>query len=125
MIRTFALAGVALVVFTACPGQDPVYTRCVEEKKTYCNRLFACVKLGTLVGVTVNYEDESSCTTEESKSCSNVSEANACPGQSSSSYSAAKHDQCIEDQKDQSCSAFANRPTSCSTYCCTTDGGSC
>lgn len=112
------------VGLSACGGGDPVYTRCVEEKRTYCQRLFACVKLGG-VSVMVNYENENSCTTEESKSCAQVSSANACPGGSSSSYSASKHDQCIADQRDQSCTAFANRPTSCKSYCCVTDGGSC
>ncbi len=125
MSKLAALGSLALLFLTACPGPDPVYTRCVEEKKSYCTRLFACVKLGTLVGVTVNYEDESSCETEETKTCRTVSEANACPGRSTSSYSAAKHDQCIDDQAAQSCSAFAERPTSCSTYCCTSDAGSC
>ncbi len=122
--RLLALGCLSLTLLTACPGPDPVYTRCVEEKKTYCNRLFACLKLGS-VGVTVNYEDESQCETQETKSCSTVTEANACPGGSSSSYSSAKHDQCIEDQGTQSCSAFADRPNSCSTYCCTSDAGSC
>jgi hypothetical protein len=112
-----------LALFTAC-GSDPVYTRCVTEKKAYCNRLFACVKLGTLVGVTVNYEDESHCNTSETKKCDQVSSSSPCPGGTSSSYSSAKHDQCISDQNNQSCSAFASRPTTCSTYCCTTtDGG--
>ncbi len=112
---------------TACspPPTDPVYERCITERKTYCSRLFACIRLGTLVGVTVNYENESQCETQESRKCENVSTANACPGGSSSSYSAAKHDQCIQDQRNQSCSAFAERPTSCQTYCSTTqvDGG--
>ena len=113
----------AAFLLAAC-GQDPVYTRCVEEKKAYCNRLFACVALGGLT-VMVNFENESQCNTQQSKSCEPVSSANSCPGGSSSSYSAGKHDQCIADQKTQSCSAFANRPTSCSTYCCTSDAGSC
>jgi hypothetical protein len=118
------LALLSLTSILAGCGQDPVYTRCVEEKKAYCNRLFACVALGGLT-VTVNFESESQCTTQETKSCDQVSTANACPGGSSSSYSAGKQDQCIADQKTQSCTAFANRPTSCSTYCCTSDAGSC
>jgi hypothetical protein len=118
-----ALGSIAMLV--GCAGNDPVHTRCIEERKTYCQRLFACVQLGGLT-VTVNYENESKCTTEESKKCETVTEANACPGGSSSSYSAAKHDQCIADQRDQSCASFANRPSSCSTYCCTaTDAGTC
>lgn len=124
MIRSLAVVSLAALCLSAC-GEDPVFTRCVQEKKTYCNRLFACVKLGTLVGVQVNYEDESACETEETKSCSNVSEANACPGQTNSTYSSAQHDRCIEDQNTQSCSAFASRPSSCSTYCCTSQNSSC
>jgi hypothetical protein len=113
----------AVSMMSACGAQDPVYTRCVTEKKAYCERLFACVALGG-VSITGNYEDESRCNTEETKSCQNVSSANACSG-SSSTYSAAKHDQCIQDDKTRSCAAFASRPTSCESYCCTTDAGSC
>ena len=117
------LTSVALL--SACePPEDPAYTRCVTEREAYCERLFACVQLGGLQ-VTVNYENENSCETQETKKCDTVTTANACPGGTSSSYSAAKHDQCIADQKNQSCSAFANRPTSCESYCCTSDAGSC
>jgi len=108
-----------LLVFAACGG-DPVYERCVTERKTYCKRLFACVQLGTLAGVTVSFENEEQCSTSETRRCDTVSSRNACPGGSTSSYSAAKHDQCIEDQETQSCSAFASRPSSCETYCSTT-----
>lgn len=122
MFRMLALL-VSTTLFSACGG-DPVYTRCVEEKKAYCNRLFACAALGGFT-VMVNFESESDCTTKETRSCSQVSSANACPGGTSSSYSAAKQDQCITDQKAQACSAFASRPTSCSTYCCTSSDGGC
>ncbi|MFT3712608.1 MAG: hypothetical protein QM817_33585 [Archangium sp.] len=119
-----ALSVAALILTSAC-GPDPTYTRCVEERKAYCNRLFACVMLGGL-SVQVNFENESQCETQETKKCEQVTTANACPGGTSSSYSAAKHDQCISDQSSQSCASFANRPTSCSSYCCTTtDGGTC
>ncbi len=114
----------ATFVLSSCAAVDPVYTRCVEEKKTYCSRLFACVALGGLT-VTVNFENENDCQTQETRTCDQVSTANACPGGSSSSYSAAKHDQCIQDQKTQSCASFASRPSSCSSYCCTSDAGSC
>lgn len=124
MSKSLAFACLTFLCLSAC-GRDAVYTRCVQEKKMYCTRLFACVKLGTLVGVTVNYEDESQCETQETKSCSNVSESNSCPGKTNATYSSAKHDQCIADQKDQSCSAFANRPNSCSSYCCTSQASSC
>lgn len=122
MVRALALFAAASLL-TAC-GTDPVYTRCVEEKKAYCNRLFACVALGGL-SVTVNFENENDCSTQETKSCQQVSEENACPGGTTSTYSSAKHDQCIADQKTQSCSAFATRPSSCSSYCCTSSSGSC
>lgn len=116
------LTSVALL--SACgPAEDPAYTRCVTERKTYCERLFACVQLGGL-SVTVNYENENSCETEETKKCETVTSATACSG-STSTYSSKKHDQCIADQKTQSCSAFANRPTSCESYCCTTGDSSC
>ena len=120
----FAIAVLAIV---GCgSAADPVHTRCIEERKTYCKRLFACVQLGTLIGVQVNFENEGKCSTEESKKCETVTAANACPGGTSSSYSSAKHDQCISDQSQQSCTAFANRPSSCSSYCCTvSDGGTC
>ena len=107
-----------VLLFLACG--DPVYERCVTERKTYCKRLFACVQLGTLVGVQVNFENESQCDTSETKHCDTVSSANPCPGNTGSSYSSAKHEQCLKDQETQSCSAFANRPTSCETYCSTT-----
>ncbi len=117
-------AVMTVAVLASCGAEDPAYTRCVTEKKAYCERLFACVALGG-VSITVNYEDESRCETEETKSCDTVTTANACPGGNSSSYSAAKHDQCINDQQTRSCSAFATRPSSCETYCCTSDAGSC
>lgn len=110
-------------LLAAC-APDPVYTRCVEEKRAYCKRLFACVALGGLT-VQVNFENENDCSTSETRSCEQVSEANSCPGGTSSTYSSGKHDQCIEDQKTQSCTAFANRPSSCSSYCCTSSSGSC
>ncbi len=122
MFRLFALL-LSSLLLSAC-GADPVYTRCVEEKKSYCNRLFACVALGGFTAM-VNFENENDCNTKETRNCSQVSEANSCPGGTSSSYSAAKHDQCITDQKAQACTAFATRPTSCSTYCCTSSTGSC
>lgn len=122
MIRLFSFF-TSMVLLAGC-GQDPVYTRCVEEKKAYCSRLFACVALGGL-SVMVNFEDENDCRTQETRSCSQVSEANSCPGGTTSSYSSGKHDQCIADQKTQSCSSFASRPSSCSSYCCTSDAGSC
>lgn len=114
----------SLTLLTACAPPDPVYMRCVEEKKAYCNRLFACVALGGLT-VQVNFEDENDCNTQETRSCMQVSEQNACPGGTSSSYSSAKHDECIADQKTQSCAAFASRPSSCSSYCCTSSTGTC
>jgi hypothetical protein len=123
-MNRFSALIAGLTLFAACAPPDPVYTRCVEEKKAYCNRLFACVALGGL-SVQVNFEDESQCNTEQTKSCMQVSEQNACPGGTSSTYSSAKHDQCIADQKTQSCAAFANRPTSCESYCCTSSTGSC
>lgn len=103
-----------------CAGEDPVYRRCVTERETYCERLYVCVKLGTLVGATVNFEDESDCRTNERTRCDQVSEENSCPGASNASYDSAKHEQCIKDQNTQSCSAFASRPSSCETYCSTT-----
>lgn len=103
-----------------CAGEDPVYRRCVTERETYCERLYVCVQLGTLVGVTVNFEDESDCRTKERTRCDQVSEENACPGESNASYDSAKHEQCIKDQDTQSCSAFASRPSSCESYCTTT-----
>ncbi len=115
---TTALALATFALAASC-GPDPVYTRCVEEQQTYCDRLFACVELGDLIGVQVNYEDEDDCTTEETKQCESVSEANACPGGTRASYDAAEHDKCIDDQAAQSCSAFADRPSSCSSYCTT------
>jgi hypothetical protein len=122
-MKRLSLMIAAVTLLGAC-APDPVYTRCVEEKKSYCSRLFACVALGGL-NVQVNFENENDCNTEETKSCMQVSEQNACPGGTSSSYSAAKHDQCIADQKTQSCSAFASRPSSCSSYCCTSSNGTC
>jgi hypothetical protein len=120
-----AIAGALALLATTTCGPDPVYQRCITERKTYCSRLFVCVQLGTLIGVTVNYENESKCETQESTKCDTVSSSHPCPGGSSSSYSSAKHDQCIQDQGNQDCSAFARRPTSCQTYCTTTaaDGG--
>ena len=100
-------------LLAACAPPDPVYTRCVEEKKAYCNRLFACVALGGFTAM-VNFEDESDCSTKETKTCDQVSSANSCPGSTTSTYSAGKHDECIADQKTQSCTAFASRPSSCS-----------
>jgi hypothetical protein len=123
MARSSLVVVVALVLSSAC-APDPAYTRCVEEKKAYCNRLFACVALGGL-SVQVNFENEAQCSTQETRKCETVTTANACPGGTSSSYSEAKHDQCIDDQRSQSCAAFASRPTSCSSYCCTSDAGSC
>ena len=110
---------IVLLLLAAC-GRDPVYERCITERQTYCKRLFACVQLGQLVGIQVNFENESQCTTSESKRCDTVSSASACPGGSSFSYDSAKHEQCIKDQDTQSCGAFASRPTSCETYCSTT-----
>ena len=124
MSRALSLIVSTALLASCAPQEDPVYTRCIEEKKSYCNRLFACVALGGL-SITVNFENENQCRTEESKKCEQVSSANACPGGSSSSYSAGKHDQCIADQQTQSCASFATRPSSCSTYCCTSDAGSC
>jgi hypothetical protein len=122
MNRSLLLTVLALCACSAAP--DPVHTRCVTERTTYCKRLFACVQLGGLIGVTVNFENEGQCTTSESKRCDTVTESNPCPGGSASSYSSAKQEQCIKDQDTQSCSAFANRPSSCSSYCCSgTDGG--
>ena len=122
MMRLFALFTSALVL-AACGG-DPVYTRCVEEKKAYCSRLYACVALGGFSAM-VNFENENDCNTKETRTCDQVSSANSCPGSTTSTYSSGKHDQCIADQKTQSCSAFASRPSSCSTYCCTSSSGSC
>lgn len=105
------------LVLTLVACADPVTTRCIEEQKTYCNRMFACVAIDGLVGFTVNYEDESDCTTEETKRCDTVTSENPCPGGTSSSYSEGTHDECIADQGAQDCAAFADRPSSCSSYC--------
>lgn len=122
MLAPLVLMSIALL--SACePPEDPAYTRCVTERRSYCERLFACVQLGGL-SVSVNYENETSCETAETKKCETVTSANACSG-GTSTYSAKKHDQCMADQKTQSCSAFADRPTSCESYCCTTGDSSC
>lgn len=119
-ILRVTLAGLLLALAGCGPDTaDPVYQRCVTEQKTYCNRLFVCLKLGPIIGIKVNYEDESKCKTEETKKCDKVSTANSCPGGGNTKYDSAKHDQCIADQGNQSCAVFANRPSSCSTYCST------
>ena len=124
-MRTTTLTMLLLTtLMTSSCAEDPAYTRCVREKKAYCTRLFACIQLGG-VSVTVNYEDSSQCETEETKSCESVTTENACPGGNSQTYSSKKHDQCIDDQADRSCTAFATRPTSCESYCCTTGDSSC
>lgn len=119
-IPSALLVSCALLLPCLAACEDPVHVRCIEERRTYCDRVFACIALGDLVGVTINYEDEDDCTTEESKQCDTVTSSNPCPGGTSSSYSEGTHDECIADQGAQDCSAFAERPSSCSTYCSTT-----